>query len=75
MQLWHLTPDTPRTPPYPNVGEQVTVRSGTYPIEDEQTVWVGVCSASRRSIRQSFWQTQARIWPCAKIRSSTRSAG
>jgi alpha-amylase/alpha-mannosidase (GH57 family) len=42
MQLWHLTPDTPRTPRYLNADEQATVRIGTYPIEAEQTVWVEV---------------------------------
>lgn len=42
MQIWHLIPDTPRTPQYPNAGEPVTLRIGTYPIEDGQTVWVKV---------------------------------
>jgi hypothetical protein len=42
MQLWHLTPDTPRTPHHLNAGEQATVRIGTYPIEVEQTVWVEI---------------------------------
>ena len=42
MQLWHLTPDTPRTPRHLNADEQATLRIGTYPIEAAQTVWVEV---------------------------------
>src|SRR5262245_36154950 len=42
MQLWHLTPDTPRTPRHLNAGEPATLRNGTYPIEAAQTVWVEV---------------------------------
>jgi alpha-amylase/alpha-mannosidase (GH57 family) len=42
MQLWHLTPETPRTPHHLNAGEQATVRIGTHPIEHEQSVWVDV---------------------------------
>ena len=42
MRIWHLTPETPRTPPHLNAGEQATLRIGTYPIEAGQTVWVEV---------------------------------
>ncbi len=42
MQIWHLTPETPRTPYHLNSGEHATVRIGTYPIETEQRVWVEV---------------------------------
>jgi hypothetical protein len=42
MQLWHLTPDTPRTPRHLSAGEQTTLRIGTYPIEAGQTVSVEV---------------------------------
>lgn len=30
MQIWHLTPETPRLPSRPNAGECVTLRIGTY---------------------------------------------
>ncbi|HXG20073.1 MAG TPA: glycoside hydrolase family 57 protein [Methylomirabilota bacterium] len=42
MKIWHLTPETPRSPSHLNAGEQATVRIGTYPIEPAQTVWVDV---------------------------------
>src|SRR5437867_9091822 len=42
MRIWHLTPETPRTPPHLSAGEQATLRIGTYPIEAGQTVWVEV---------------------------------
>ena len=38
MQIWHLTPETPRTPYHLNAGEPASVRIGTYPIETDQTV-------------------------------------
>lgn len=42
MQLWHLTPETPRTPYHLSAGERATLRVGTSPIEPDQTVWVDV---------------------------------
>lgn len=42
MQVWHLTPETPRTPYHLNAGERATLRIGTYPIEPDHTVWVDV---------------------------------
>jgi alpha-amylase/alpha-mannosidase (GH57 family) len=42
MQLWHLTPETPRTPYHLSAGERATLRIGTSPIEPDQTVWVDV---------------------------------
>lgn len=40
MQLWHLAPDTPRTPRHPSGGEAVTLRFGTWPVEPCQAVWL-----------------------------------
>lgn len=39
MQLWHLTPDTPRSPWRVSPGERVTLLIGTWPIEPGQSVW------------------------------------
>ncbi|MGE0823484.1 MAG: hypothetical protein AB7G75_24335 [Candidatus Binatia bacterium] len=46
MQVWHLTPDTPRSPYHLAAGERATLRIGTYPIEPDQTVWVDVSVVS-----------------------------
>ena len=40
MQLWHLSPDAPRTPYRVSAGEQVALHIGTWPIQPGQTVWV-----------------------------------
>ncbi len=40
MQLWHLTPDAPRTPHRVSAGAWVTLTIGTWPIEPGQEVWV-----------------------------------
>ncbi|NOT58455.1 MAG: hypothetical protein HOP18_27995 [Deltaproteobacteria bacterium] len=42
MQVWHLTPETPRTPYHLNADERATLRIGTYPIEPDHTVWVAL---------------------------------
>jgi len=42
MQLWHLTPDAPRTPHRVNAGAWVTLTLGTWPIEPGQDVWATV---------------------------------
>lgn len=51
MQVWHLTPETPRTPYHLNAGERATLRIGTYPIEPDHTVWVDVRVFSSRGER------------------------
>ena len=40
MYLWHLTPDTPRTPDRVSADESVTLAIGTWPVEPAQEVWV-----------------------------------
>lgn len=40
MNLWHLTPDTPRLPRRVSPGEPVALEIGTWPIEPGQSVWV-----------------------------------
>ena len=40
MYLWHLTPDTPRTPDRVSADEGVTLAIGTWPVEPAQEVWV-----------------------------------
>lgn len=40
MQLWHLTPDAPRSPDRVSPGEPVLLQLGTWPIEPGQSVWV-----------------------------------
>jgi alpha-amylase/alpha-mannosidase (GH57 family) len=40
MEIWHLTPDAPRSPRRVSPGERVTLYIGTWPIEPEQSVWV-----------------------------------
>jgi len=40
MQVWHLTPDAPRSPHRVSPGERVTLHTGTLPIEPGQSVWV-----------------------------------
>ncbi len=40
MDLWHLTPDAPRTPARVIPGEPVALHIGTWPIEAGQSVWV-----------------------------------
>lgn len=52
MKVWHLTPETPRTPYHLNAGERATLRIGTYPIEPGHTVWVDVRVFSSRGERQ-----------------------
>ena len=40
MNLWHLTPDTPRSSDKASPGEIVNLRIGTWPIEPGQAVWL-----------------------------------
>jgi Lmo2446-like, N-terminal len=40
MQIWHLTPDTPRSPRRVSPGEPVVLMIGTWPTEPGQSVWV-----------------------------------
>ncbi len=40
MNIWHLTPDTPRQPNRVSSGEVVNLSIGTWPIEPGQAVWV-----------------------------------
>src|SRR5688500_2179505 len=42
MYLWHLTPDTPRSPHRVRPGDWVTLDIGSWPIEPGQGVWVDV---------------------------------
>lgn len=40
MEIWHLTPDTPRSPRHPSAGEPLRLQVGTWPIEPHQLVRV-----------------------------------
>lgn len=40
MQIWHLTPDAPRTPHRVSPGDWVALDIGSWPIEPGQSVWV-----------------------------------
>ena len=40
MELWHMTPDTPRDPRRVRPRERVALGIGTWPIEPGQSVWV-----------------------------------
>ncbi len=40
MNLWHLTPDTPRFPFHVSAGENVNLQFGTWPIEEGQETWI-----------------------------------
>ncbi len=40
MEIWHLTPDAPRSPHRVSPGERVTLHIGTWPVEPAQSVWV-----------------------------------
>ena len=40
MHLWHLAPDTPRTPHRVSAGDWVTLEFGTWPISPGQEVWI-----------------------------------
>ena len=42
MRLWHLDPDTPRTPYRPGPGEEVELVVGTSPVSPGQAVWADV---------------------------------
>ena len=76
MHLWHLAPDTPRTPQWVSPEEPVTVQIGTWPVEPGQSVWVAFrvehLDGTRRDGREeaawqrntgpnSYWQ--ARLGP------------
>ncbi|MBI3950300.1 MAG: hypothetical protein HY314_07590 [Acidobacteria bacterium] len=39
MNIWHLTPDAPRSPHRVSADERVTIEVGTWPIEMGQSVW------------------------------------
>lgn len=40
MNIWHLMPDTPRTPHRISPGESVRLLIGSWPVEPGQTVWL-----------------------------------
>ncbi len=42
MQIWHATPDAPRTPQRVSPGDRVSLTIGTWPVEPGQAVWVDV---------------------------------
>lgn len=64
MKLWHLTPDTPRSPFRVSPGERVTIHVGTWPIETEQSVEIVYVvehtdRTSESHIVDTAWQTNA----------------
>ena len=40
MEIWHLTPETPRFPYHVSGGESVNLKIGTWPVEPGQRVWI-----------------------------------
>lgn len=64
MKLWHLTPDTPRSPYRIGPGERITIHVGSWPIEAEQAVEI-VCAmehsdkTTEHRIVEAIWQTNA----------------
>ena len=79
MELWHLSPDSPRTPHRVSAGDWVTLTLGTWPIEPAQEVWLtirvqrpdGAMVESRAAVAwqrntavNSYWQ--AEIGPFAE---------
>jgi|APTNR8051073442_1049403.scaffolds.fasta_scaffold08451_2 hypothetical protein len=74
MKLWHLTPDTPRSPYRVSPDERVTIYVGTWPIEAGQSVEVVYAvehpdRTSERHIVDAAWQVNANgnsYW-CAPI--------
>ena len=40
MEIWHLTPDTPRFPYHVSGSENVNLTIGTWPVEPGQGVWI-----------------------------------
>ena len=40
MNIWHLTPDAPRSPHRVSPGEPVRLTIGSWPVEPGQTVWL-----------------------------------
>lgn len=73
MQLWHLTPDAPRTPYQVIPGVRVTLQFGTWPIEPDQAVevvyWIehtdGTIQEEQKSAiwrynehNNSYWQVE-----------------
>jgi len=63
MNLWHLTPDAPRSPHRVSAGERVTLEIGTWPIEPGQAVWVTVrtngAGALRDEVVEAHWHNNA----------------
>lgn len=51
MEIWSLTPDTPRQPQRVRPGESVGIPIGSWPIEPGQSVWVTYTATSGRSGR------------------------
>lgn len=69
MELWHLTPDAPRTPRRASPGERVRLTIGTQPVQDGQAVWVEyrVADLSPQTVaarwqrnqgHNSYWQAE-----------------
>ena len=91
MQLWHLTPDTPRSPYRVTPGARVMLQVGTWPIEPDQVVevvyWVEHADGTTHEAQisavwlyneqnNSYWQVE--IGPFAlgdKVRYSAYSPG
>ena len=74
MQLWHLTPDTPRTPRRVSRGEPVALDIGTWPIAAGQSVWVNLRTAEpnetwveavwrRNEGENSYWRAEIGPFP------------
>ena len=74
MQLWHLTPDAPRTPRRVSRGEPVTIDIGTWPVEAGQSVWVNLRTTEpdetwveavwqRNEGENSYWRAEIGPFP------------
>src|SRR3972149_952885 len=61
MNIWHLTPDTPRQPNRVRPGEVVNLHSGPWPMEPGRSVWVTTRvertdGTSQTSRAEAMWQ-------------------
>ena len=63
MQVWHLQPDTPRSPERVSAGEWVNMDIGTWPMEPGQEVWVEFAFApdepSSANVARAAWRHNA----------------
>lgn len=69
MNLWHLTPDTPRLPERVSPNERVDLVVGSWPVEPDQAVWIDY-NVTHPDGRHATGQAWA-IWQCNEGGNST----